>query len=49
VDGSVSELTASAAVPVVLCGLSVWLAGKCRVSPIAIVIGAGVIGAEVCG
>jgi chromate transporter len=36
-------------VPIIICAASVVLIGKFKVSPIAIVIGAGVIGAFLCG
>ena len=45
----VSGASVATVLPVVLCGLSVLLVGKCKISPIVIVIGAGVIGAILCG
>lgn len=44
-----SAFTSFAPVPVIICAASVVLIGKFKISPIAIVIGAGVIGAFLCG
>ncbi len=36
-------------VPIVICGASILLVGKFKVSPVTVIIGAGLIGAFICG
>lgn len=44
-----SAFTSLAPVPILICAASVVLVGKLKVSPVFIVLGAGVIGALICG
>ena len=44
-----TAFTSLAPVPIVICAASILLIGKFKISPIFIVIGAGVIGAFLCG
>ena len=44
-----SAFASAAVIPLIICGASVVLIGKFKVSPILIVIGAGLIGAFLCG